>query len=131
VVVTGDVGAAGIDWPLVVRREITVHGRSGHAPGPDGRPALAAVRDWLADPAFPVDGLVTHRFPLEQHEQAINLAAGSPDNGGGRVVFVGPASTMLRTPADEPAARSEDHTIGLLGRLRGLPTRAGSPNASE
>ena len=126
-ITASDATAGVVDWPVVVRREITVQGRAVHAVGPDGRPALAAVRDWLADPAFPADGLVTHRFPVDQYPEAISVATASPENGACRVVFVGPAATIASATAEDHVVDSSpDLTMGLLGRLRGLPARAGS-----
>jgi threonine dehydrogenase-like Zn-dependent dehydrogenase len=126
-VAAGEAEAHDIEWPLVVRRELVVHGRSGHATGPDGRPALAAVRDWLSDPAFPADDLVTHRFPLEQYHEAISVASRSPDGGTCRVVFVGPESTVMRSAGVDADAEPAEAAHGLLGRVRGIASSAGTP----
>src|SRR5438445_1862226 len=53
------------DWSLVWARELTVCGAALYGREPTGRRTFAVVREWLTDPAFPIDGIVTHRFPLD------------------------------------------------------------------
>ncbi|HEX6886797.1 MAG TPA: hypothetical protein VF143_01725, partial [Candidatus Nanopelagicales bacterium] len=43
-----------------------------------GRHAMAQVVEWLGDPAYWVDDLVTHVHPLEQWTQALATAAAGP-----------------------------------------------------
>lgn len=61
-------------WPLVAAREISVHctGTSGGAR--QRRSAIHTAKEWLADDTFPVDGVVTHRFALSDHSQALSTA---------------------------------------------------------
>ena len=73
-----------MDWSLVWFRELTVLGAYCYAdePGLGGRRTFDVMGEWLADPAFPVDGLVTHRFALDPLRRRPRDRAGR--TGGGR-----------------------------------------------
>jgi threonine dehydrogenase-like Zn-dependent dehydrogenase len=79
-VLVGSAGRQRVDWSLVWNRQLTVQGtvNSGPAPELGGRPAMAEVVEWLGDPAFPVDGLVTHTFGLDEWRQALAAASAGP-----------------------------------------------------
>lgn len=77
------VGAAGkqtADWSLVWSREITVQGtiNSGPEPRLGGRRTMEQVAEWLADPGYRVDGMVTHQFDLDQWQQGLRIASAGP-----------------------------------------------------
>ncbi|GIE94141.1 zinc-dependent alcohol dehydrogenase [Paractinoplanes rishiriensis] len=86
------VGAAGrqrVDWSLVWNRQLTVQGTvySGPEPALGGRSTMSEVVTWLADPAFPVDGLVTHTYPLDEWRKALATATAGPRAGAVKVAF--------------------------------------------
>ena len=39
---------------------------------------MQQVVDWLADPRYPVDGLVTHIYDLDDWQQALATASAGP-----------------------------------------------------
>ena len=43
-----------------------------------GRRTQEQVLEWLADPSYPVDGMVTHTFGLDQWQQAFATASAGP-----------------------------------------------------
>ena len=43
--------------------------------------------EWLADPAYPVDGLVTHTFALDDWRAALDTAAAGPRAGAVKVTL--------------------------------------------
>lgn len=80
------VGAAGrqpVDWSLVWARRLTVAGtyNFGTEPALGGRETMAQVVDWLGDPGYRVDGLVTHTYDLEDWKQALATASAGPTAG--------------------------------------------------
>jgi threonine dehydrogenase-like Zn-dependent dehydrogenase len=80
------IGAAGrqeVDWSLVWNRSLSVLGTAhfGHERALGGRHAMAQVVQWLGDPAYWVDDLVTHVHPLEHWTQALATAAAGPAAG--------------------------------------------------
>lgn len=86
------VGAAGlqlVDWSLVWARELTIQGtiNSGPEPALQGRTSFAQVIEWLSDPGYRVDGIVTHAFPLEQWRRALDTASAGPAAGAIKVTF--------------------------------------------
>ena len=95
-----------IEWPLVWARELTVAGASAYGREAHGQRTFAQVRDWLADPAFPIDALVTHRFPLDEFQAALQVAQSGTAAGAVKVVFEGPVA-MLRSDRDTQAANQE------------------------
>ena len=77
------VGAAGrqqVDWSLVWARRLTIAGtyNFGAEPTLDGRDTMAQVVDWLGDPRFRVDGLVTHVFDLDDWTTGLSTASAGP-----------------------------------------------------
>jgi len=77
------VGAAGkqtVDWSLVWSRELTVQGtiNSGPEPALGGRRTMEQVAEWLADPAYLVDGLVTHQYDLDEWTLGMDTASAGP-----------------------------------------------------
>lgn len=80
VVLAGAAGEQPMNWALVWKREITVQGTTD--PGPE--PTLGLRRtheqalEWLADPTFPVDGMVTHVFDLAEWRTALDTASRGP-----------------------------------------------------
>ncbi|MBV8446198.1 MAG: zinc-binding dehydrogenase [Candidatus Dormibacteraeota bacterium] len=102
-----------VEWPLVWSRELTVTGAARYGKEPSGHRTFAVVREWLADPAFPVDGIVTHRFPLEDFDTALETATAGVSAGAVKVVFEGPVAAM-RTRMDEAATHVEPLEEPLL-----------------
>ncbi len=76
-VLVGGAGKQRVDWSLVWNRQLTVQGtvNSGPEPALGGRTTMAEVVRWLADPAYPVDGLVTHTFALDDWRLALRTAS--------------------------------------------------------
>lgn len=85
-----------VELPLVWARELTVCGSAAYGREASGRRTFAMVREWLADPGFPVDHLVTHRFPLEEFGRAIETATAGIAVGAVKVVFQGPMAFTTR-----------------------------------
>lgn len=88
-VLVGTAGRVRLDLSLVWFRELTVHGTIcyGEEGALDGRRAFAEVVGWLADPAYAVDGLVTHTLPLERYAEALDAATRGPGAGAVKVTF--------------------------------------------
>ena len=78
-----------VDWSLLWWRELTVRGSVvyGEEPGLGGRRTFEQVADWLRDPAYRVDGMVTHRFPLADYPDALRTARQGPAAGAVKVVL--------------------------------------------
>jgi threonine dehydrogenase-like Zn-dependent dehydrogenase len=77
------VGAAGrqdVDWSLVWARRLTIAGsyNFGTEPALGGRDTMAQVVEWLGDPAYRVDGLVTHVFDLADWTEGLATASAGP-----------------------------------------------------
>ncbi|MBV8195902.1 MAG: hypothetical protein JOY80_10285, partial [Candidatus Dormibacteraeota bacterium] len=83
-----------VEWPLVWARELTVCGAAAYGREPNGRRTFAIVREWLSDPGYPVDHIVTHRYPLEEYQRALDTAMAGIAAGAVKVVFEGPATTL-------------------------------------
>jgi threonine dehydrogenase-like Zn-dependent dehydrogenase len=77
-VMLGTAGRQKVDWSLVWWRELTVVGTVAYATERDGRRSFDIVRDWLADPTYPADIILTHRFPLDDYRQALDTATAGP-----------------------------------------------------
>lgn len=79
-VLAGAAGSQPMDWSLVWKRELTVQGTTdpGIEPKLGGRRTQEQVLDWLADPAFPVDGMVTHTYYLDDWKEAFATASAGP-----------------------------------------------------
>lgn len=89
-------------------RELTVCGSATYGRERDGRRTFAIVREWLTDPAFPVDHLVTHRFPLEEYGRAIETASAGVGAGAVKVVFQGPVASLRARLAHADKALSQN-----------------------
>ena len=111
-VVAGRAGRFELDWAAVWSRELVIAGSGGFGREPAGWRTFAAVREWLTDPAFPVDGLVTHRFPLDAFDIALATAAAGEAMGAVKVVFDDPLSPLRQrrlavdneVPMDDPTS---------------------------
>jgi threonine dehydrogenase-like Zn-dependent dehydrogenase len=79
-VLAGAAGEQKTNWSLVWKRELTVQGTTDPGPEPElgGRRTHEQVLEWLADPTYPVDGLVTHTFGLADWKQAFQTASLGP-----------------------------------------------------
>jgi len=88
-VLVGGAGRQPVDWSLVWNRQLTVQGTINFGPEPalGGRHTMAQVVDWLTDPAYPVDHLVTHVLPLAQWQRALGLASAGPGAGAVKVAL--------------------------------------------
>jgi threonine dehydrogenase-like Zn-dependent dehydrogenase len=88
-VMVGTAGRTKVDWSLVWFRELTIRGAVvyGEESGLGGRRTFEVMGDWLADPAFPVDDVVTHSFPLERYAEALRTATAGPAAGAVKVVL--------------------------------------------
>jgi threonine dehydrogenase-like Zn-dependent dehydrogenase len=105
-VLCGRAGRHEAEWSLLWARELTVRGAASYGREANGQRTFAVVREWLTDQSFPVDSMVTHRFPLEDFSAALETAAAGPAAGAVKVVFEGPATTLrpLEAAAVEHAA---------------------------
>lgn len=88
-VLVGGAGLQVVDWSLVWARELTIQGtiNSGPEPTLEGRTSFSQVVKWLADPNYRIDGIVTHEFPLEGWQEALDTAAAGPAAGAIKVTF--------------------------------------------
>ncbi len=79
-VLVGTAGEQRMNWSLVWKRELTVQGTTDPGPEPrlGGRRTQEQVLEWLADPAHPVDGMVTHTYDLADWKQALETASRGP-----------------------------------------------------
>jgi threonine dehydrogenase-like Zn-dependent dehydrogenase len=114
-VVSGRAGRLELDWSALWARELTVAGSGGFGREPAGWRTFAAVREWLTEPSFPADNLVTHRYPLAEFEMALATAAAGEAAGAIKVVFEDPSSPLrarsVVSDVDEPV---EDAAAPLL-----------------
>jgi len=97
-VLGGHSGRHEVEWPLVWGRELTVCGSALYGREPGGHRTYAVVREWLTDPFFPIDNMVTHRFPLDEFDTALQTAAAGTSVGAVKVVFEGPIGSLRRLP---------------------------------
>lgn len=88
-VLVGTAGRVRLDWSLVWFRELSVLGTIcyGEEGALEGRRSFAEVVDWLSDPAYAVDGLLTHTLPLQHYGEALDAAARGPAAGAVKVAF--------------------------------------------
>jgi len=95
-VLAGTASRQQVDWSLVWKRELTIQGTTDAGPEKKlgGRRTHDQVVEWLADPAYPVDGMVTHVFDLGEWTTALETASLGPDAHAVRV--------SLRPNADLP-----------------------------
>jgi threonine dehydrogenase-like Zn-dependent dehydrogenase len=77
-VMLGTAGRQKVDWSLVWWRELTVLGTVVYATEKDGRRTFDILREWLADADYPVDMILTHRFPLDRYAEALQTASAGP-----------------------------------------------------
>jgi threonine dehydrogenase-like Zn-dependent dehydrogenase len=79
-VLVGGAGRQSVDWSLVWNRQLTVQGTINFGPEPTlgGHHTMAQVVEWLGDPAYPVDHLVTHAYDLADWRQALATASAGP-----------------------------------------------------
>jgi threonine dehydrogenase-like Zn-dependent dehydrogenase len=79
-VLVGGAGKQEVDWSLVWNRQLTVAGTINFGPEPDldGRHTMARVVEWLGDDSYPVDGIVTGVYPLDDWRAALAAASGGP-----------------------------------------------------
>lgn len=88
-VMVGTAAKAEIDWSLLWWRELTMLGTIvyGEEPQLQGRRTFEQLADWLRDPSYRIDGLVTHRFPLERYGDALLTAKAGPAAGAVKVAL--------------------------------------------
>jgi len=86
-VLVGTAGRQRVDWSLVWWRELTIAGSVVYGREPDGSRTFETVREWLADPAYHVDGVLTHRFALDGYAEALSTAAAGPAAGAIKVAL--------------------------------------------
>lgn len=86
-VLAGTASVQQVDWSLVWKRELTVQGTTDGGPNPalGGRRDHEVVVEWLADPSYPVDGMVTHLFDLGDWATALTTASAGPNAQAVRV----------------------------------------------
>lgn len=82
-VLVGGAGRQSVDWSLVWNRQITVQGTINFGPEAAlaGRHTMAQVVDWFTDASYPVDGIVTHTFDLQDWRQGLEAASAGPHAG--------------------------------------------------
>lgn len=99
------VGAAGkqtADWSLVWHRELSIQGtvNSGPEPALADRRTMAQVTEWLADPGYRVDGLVTHTYELSDWTQGLAKASAGPAEQAVKVTLrPNPQISLVAEPA--------------------------------
>ena len=88
-VLAGTAGRQEVDWSLVWKRELTVQGTTDPGPEPKlgGKRTSEQMVEWLGDPSYPVDGLVTHVFDLTEWKTAIETASKGPGASAIRVAM--------------------------------------------
>lgn len=79
-VLVGGAGKQSVDWSLAWNRELTIQGTINSGPEPmlDGRTTMTQVVEWLGDPGYLVDEIVTHTFDLTRWIQALGIASAGP-----------------------------------------------------
>ena len=102
-----------VEWPLVWARELTVVGSALYGREASGHRTFSIAREWLGDGSFPIDSVVTHRFPLDEHEAALSVALAGVSAGAVKVVFEGPAAEM-RAHFDGDQAVADNGDVPLL-----------------
>jgi threonine dehydrogenase-like Zn-dependent dehydrogenase len=88
-VLVGGAGRQRVDWSLVWNRQLTVQGTVNSGPEPElgGRTTMAQVVDWLAEPSFAIDGLLTHVVGLDDWRTALRIASAGPRAGAVKVAL--------------------------------------------
>ncbi len=127
IVVAGRAGRLEVDWSAVWSRELTIAGSGGFGREPAGWRTFAAVREWLTDPSFPADSLVTHRYPLDGWATAIATATAGEAMGAVKVVFEGPATHLRerRTALDAELSADDGAAPVLLATAAARVRRDG------
>ncbi|MEQ6899678.1 zinc-binding dehydrogenase [Nocardioides sp. YIM 152588] len=94
-VLAGAAGQQQMNWSLVWKRELDVLGTTDPGPEPalGGRRTQEQVLEWMND-GYPVDGMVTHTFELDEWQKAFETASAGP---AARAIRVG-----IRTNPDLP-----------------------------
>ena len=116
-VLVGSAGKQEVDWSLVWNRQLTVQGTINCGPEPalNGTHTMAQVVEWLADPAYPVDGIVTHTYDLEAFAQGLATASSGPAAGAIKVTLrPDPTIPLVSAPAVSAENPGSIH-IGLPG----------------
>ena len=90
-VMVGTAGRQKVDWSLVWWRELSVLGSVEYGQEADGSRTFATIREWLSGGDYPVDMIVTHRYPLDRYAEALSTASQGPRAGAIKVVLEGPA----------------------------------------
>ncbi len=113
-VMVGRPARQNIDWSLVWDRQLTLTGTAGHG-SVNGQPCIGIAREWLLDPGFAVDGVVTHRFPLDDFSRAIATARDGAAVGAVKVVLQGGVAPILTRAAE--IEEQNDLDAPLLGAV--------------
>lgn len=79
----GGTGVAKMDWTPVWSRRVAIHGSYGY--GESGADTFRAVLSLFSVMSQPLEELVTHRFRLSQHQEAIRQVVGH--GAVGKAVF--------------------------------------------
>jgi len=75
------------DYTPLWHQEIDLLGVDGHATEADGRSSFDHAAQLLADPGFPVEGLVTHRFPMDAWQDAVRAFLDKEKSGAVKIVL--------------------------------------------
>jgi threonine dehydrogenase-like Zn-dependent dehydrogenase len=78
---------ARFDYTPIWHQEIDVLGVVGHGTEADGRTSFDHAADLLSDPTFPTDGLVTHRFPMDDWQDAVRVFQDKRRSGAVKIVL--------------------------------------------
>jgi threonine dehydrogenase-like Zn-dependent dehydrogenase len=76
-----------IDLTPLWYQEVELLGVDSHAVEADGRTTFDIAAELLADSAFPVDGLVTHRFRMDDWPQAVRAFTDKRSSGAVKIVL--------------------------------------------
>ncbi len=76
-----------LDFSPVWNQEVTLSGIDSHATEYDGRTSWDIAAGLLASGAVDVDGIITHRFPLEKYREAIRTFVHKGSRGATKIVI--------------------------------------------
>lgn len=76
-----------IDFSPVWSQEVTLSGIDSHATESDGRTSWEIAADLLASSAVNVDGIITHRFALEEYKDAIRTFVHKGSRGATKIII--------------------------------------------
>lgn len=79
--------AAKFDYTPLWHQEIELLGVDSHATEADGRSSFEHAAELLAEPSFPVEGIVTHRFPMDGWQDAVRAFQGKNRSGAVKIVL--------------------------------------------